>query len=166
MKKLIVAAIGLMMAVSANAQHLNDSGTPFEQGKFYVGLSASSASLYYNKSKDFSFGVNGKVGYMIIDNLMGLGVLEYSNVSNGSYVNTRLGAGARWYFDQVGIYAGVLAKYYHETGFDDFMPELQAGYSFFLGRHLTVEPEVYYEHSFKDSDYSGFGLRIGFGLYF
>lgn len=166
MKKMMMAAIGLMMAVSANAQYLNDSDTPFEQGKFYVGASASSASLYYNKSTDFSFGVNGKVGYMIIDNLMGLGVLEYSNISNGSYVNTKLGAGARWYFDKVGIYAGAVAKYYHETGFDDFMPEIQAGYAFFLGRHVTVEPEVYYEHSFKDSDKSGFGLRIGFGIYF
>ena len=103
---------------------------------------------------------------MIIDNLMGLGVLEYSNISNGSYVNTKLGAGARWYFDKVGIYAGAVAKYYHEKGFDDFMPEVQAGYAFFLGRHVTVEPEVYYEHSFKDSDKSGFGLRIGFGIYF
>ena len=45
MKKLIMAAIGLMMAVSVNAQYLNDPETPFYQGKFYVGASASSASL-------------------------------------------------------------------------------------------------------------------------
>ena len=29
MKKLMMAAIGLMMAVSTNAQYLNDSDTPF-----------------------------------------------------------------------------------------------------------------------------------------
>ena len=31
---------------------------------------------------------------------------------------------------------------------------------------LTVKPEVFYEHSTKSSDYSGFGVRIGFGVYF
>ena len=36
MKKLMMAAIGLMMAVSANAQYLNDPETPFYQGKFYL----------------------------------------------------------------------------------------------------------------------------------
>ena len=53
----------------------------------------------------------------------------------------------------------------HPT-FNDFRPEINAGYSFFLNRNITLEPEVYYEQSFKDSDYSGFGLRIGLGIYF
>ena len=78
-----------------------------------------------------------------------------------------MGAGARWYFDKIGIYVGAVAQYVHATGgYDDFQPEIQAGYAFFLGRHVTVEPEVYYAHSFKDKDYSGLGLRIGFGIYF
>jgi hypothetical protein len=168
MKKLMMAAIGLMMAVSANAQYLNDSGTPFEQGKFYVGASASSASLSYSKATDFSFGLNGKFGYMIIDNLMGLGVLEYGSYNNGDVITGSFGAGARWYFDKIGIYAGAVAKYCRDDRADakDFRPEVHAGYAFFVSRHITLEPELYYEHSFKDSDLSGFGLRIGIGIYF
>ncbi len=166
MKKLMMAAIGLMMAVSANAQYLNDSGTPFEQGKFYVGASASSASLSYSKASEWSFGIAGQAGYFFLDNWMALGKLEYANISNGSITSTQLGAGVRYYFDQIGVYGGVIAKYAHSTGFDDFVPEVHAGYAFFLSGRVTVEPEIYYEHSFKDSDYSGFGLRIGFGLYF
>jgi hypothetical protein len=31
---------------------------------------------------------------------------------------------------------------------------------------VTVEPEIYFDMSTKDiKDYSGFGLRIGFGIY-
>ena len=67
----------------------------------------------------------------------------------------QIGAGARYYFDQCGVYAGLLAKYAHTTGNDDFVPEVHVGYAFFLGRHVTLEPEVYFEHSFNDSDYSG-----------
>ena len=51
MKKVLMAAIGLMMAVSVNAQYLNDSKTPFSQGKFYVAASTSSFGLNYSKRK-------------------------------------------------------------------------------------------------------------------
>ena len=61
----MMAAIGLMMAtVSVNAQYLNESETPFEEGKFYVNASASSASLAYSKSTDFKLGLNAKAGYL------------------------------------------------------------------------------------------------------
>ena len=45
MKKLIMAAFGLMMAIGANAQYLNQSEKVFTQGKFYVGASTSGAAL-------------------------------------------------------------------------------------------------------------------------
>ena len=170
MKKMMMAAIGLMMAMSANAQYLNESETPFSEGKFYVNASASSASLAYSKSTDFKLGLNAKAGYLFMDNLMALGVVEFSGQNNFDILTTQIGAGARYYFENCGIYLGAIAKYAHvksfETNFSDFRPELHAGYCFFLGRHVTLEPEAYYEHSFKDSDYSGFGLRIGIGVYF
>ena len=46
------------------------------------------------------------------------------------------------------------------------MPEVHVGYCLFLSRHVTLEPEAYFEHSFNNSDYSTFGLRLGFGYYF
>lgn len=165
-----MAAIGLMMVMSANAQYLNVSETPFTEGKFYVSASASSASLAYSKSTDFALGINGKVGYLFMDNLMALGVVEFNSQKNFDVITMELGAGARYYFESNGIYLGALAKYAHtkeiESSFSDFRPEAHVGYCFFLGRHVTVEPEAYYEHSFKNSDYSGFGLRIGLGIYF
>ena len=171
MRKLMMAAIGLMMVtVSVNAQYLNESGTPFEEGKFYVNASASSASLAYSKSTDFKLGLNAKAGYLFMDNLMALGVVEFSGQNNFDVLTTQIGAGARYYFENCGVFLGVLAKYAHvkanESSFSDFRPEIHAGDCFFLGQHVTLDPEVYYEHSFKDSDYSGFGLRIGIGIFF
>lgn len=161
-----MAAIGLMMAVGASAQYLNDPTTPFYQGKFYVGASASNFGLKYNKAQDFSLGIAAKAGYLFLDNWMVLGMLDYQNIANGSTTSTNIGAGARYYFEQNGIYAGIVAKYAHSTGNDDFVPEVHVGYCYFLGRHVTLEPEVYFEYSFNDSDYSTFGLRLGFGYYF
>ncbi len=171
MKKLMTTFAALLMAVSMNAQkYLNDSGTPFEQEKMYVSAAVTAASLTYSKSTDFNIGIGGKVGYLFIDNLMGLGVVDFQSQNNGDYQTVELGAGARYYFDQVGIFVGALAKYAHmkyiDETVDDFQPEVHAGYAFFLGRHITLEPEAYYKHSFKSSDYSGFGLRIGLGIYF
>ena len=170
MKKLMMAAIGLMMAMSVNAQYLNESETPFAEGKFYVSASASSASLAYSKSTDFALGINAKAGYLFMDNLMALGVVEFNSQKNFDVITMELGAGVRYYFESNGIYLGALAKYAHTkeigSSFSDFRPEAHVGYCFFLGRHITLEPEAYYEHSFKDSDYSGFGLRIGIGVYF
>lgn len=166
MKKLMLSFVAILMAMSVNAQYLNDSETPFGQGKFYVAGSLSNLNLNYSKASDWSLGLSAKGGYLFLDNWMVLGVFDYQNISNGSMTSMDLGAGARYYFDQVGLYLGLTAKYAHSTGFDDFQPEANVGYAFFLGRHVTLEPELYYEHSFKDTDYSGFGLRLGFGFYF
>ena len=82
MKKQMMAAIGLMMAVSVNAQYLNDPETPFYQGKFYVGASASNASLAYSKNTDFALGLNAKAGYLFMDNVMALGVVGFDSQKN------------------------------------------------------------------------------------
>ncbi len=172
MKKLMLSMVALLMAMSVNAQkYLNDSGSPFTAGKYYVGASFSGMNLSYSKANEWSLNLQAKGGYMFLDNWMAIGVLGYDNVSNGTLVDANLGAGVRYYFDQVGIYAGITAKYAHTKvsgadSYDDFKPELYCGYAFFINHFITVEPEVYYEHSFHDSDYSGFGLRIGMGVFF
>lgn len=170
MKKVLMSMVAFVMAMSANAQYLNDSNTPFEEGKMYVNAAYSGTTLTYSKSTDLKLGINAKAGYFIIDNLMGVAVAGINTMNKGDHLTAELGAGARWYFDTVGIYAGAIAKYVHtkeiDHRFDDFRPEIHAGYAFFLNRNITLEPEAYYEHSFKDSDYSGFGIRIGLSIYF
>ena len=78
----------------------------------------------------------------------------------------------------VELVAHSIAKYVYErekividdvtlhTSINDFRPELNAGYTFFLNRNITVEPEAYYEISCDNSDKSGFGVRVGLSIYF
>ena len=165
MRKMMMAAIALLMAVTANAQYLNDSEKVFSQDKWYVGASLSGFDLNYHKGSDWKMDVNAKAGYLIADDWMIVGQAGYK-VQEGTSSAVVLGAGMRYYFESCGVYAGATAKYAHFDHISDFRPEISAGYAYFLTGKLTIEPWAYFEYSTKSSDYTGFGVRIGFGLYF
>jgi hypothetical protein len=165
MKKLLMAAIGLMMALSANAQYLNSPENVFYQGKWMIGASASGLDLSWHKGQKWNLDLEAKGGYLLVDDWMITGKLGYNNSTYG-HSAFLVGAGMRYYIEQNGIYVGVGGKYAHTEVFDNFLPEANVGYAFFLSRHITIEPESYYELSTKCSDYSGLGLKVGFALYF
>ncbi len=165
MKKLLMAAIGLMMAMSVHAQYLNGSEPVFYQGKWMIGASASGFDLSWHKGAKWNVNLDAKAGYLLVDDWMITAKLGYNN-STYTHSSFNVGAGLRYYIEQNGIYVGAGAKYAHTKGFDDFLPEANVGYAFFLSRHITIEPEIYYELSTKCSDYSGLGLKLGFALYF
>jgi hypothetical protein len=165
MKKLFVMMFGLMAAVSVNAQYLNDPTTPFSQGKVYVGASLSGMDLSYSGLTDGRLALQGKVGYFFADNLLGTVQLSCDK-SKHEYAYFSAGAGGRYYIEQNGLYLGASAFYRHQSDYDDILPSVQLGYSFFINRTVTIEPELYYEQSFKNhKDYSTLGLRIGIGIY-
>ncbi len=165
MKKLLMAAIGLMMAVGVNAQNRVKSDTPFYAGKWMVGASASGLDLSYHKGAKWSINLDAKAGYLFVDNWMLTAKMSYDN---STYTRSvfGVGAGLRYYVEQNGIYVGAGGKFVHANGIDDFLPEVNVGYAFFISRHITIEPELYYELSTKSSDYSGLGLKLGLALYF
>ena len=171
MKKVFMSMIALLVAMSVNAQkrYLNEPTTPFSQGKAYVGASFSGTDLSYSGITEGHLGIQGKVGYFFADNLMGLAQLGYENSvkKEGNPTTLSLAAGGRYYIQQNGLYLGVSAIYKHwASKNDDFLPSVQVGYSFFLNSTVTIEPEIYYEQSFKNhKDYSTIGLRIGIGVY-
>lgn len=165
MKKTILMMLcGLMFAVVSNAQ-VQDR-PPFGQDKIYASASVSGLGLSYSKASDWNFGVNAKGGYLFEDNWMVTGNLGYDYRKAGSN-SFSAGAGLRYYIEQNGLYLGAGGNYVHEKNYDDFMPTVQIGYAFFLNRTVTLEPELYYNQSIKDhNEYSGFGFRIGLGIYF
>lgn len=166
MKKLLMAAIGLMMAVGASAQNAGESGTPFSAGKFYASASASGVNLNYNKSQDWRLGLHATGGYLFEDNWMITANVGFDFRKADSNSLTA-GAGLRYYIENNGLYVGAGANYRHERSYDDFMPTVSLGYCYFLNRTVTFEPEVYYNQSLKNhSEYSGFGIRLGIGIYF
>jgi len=158
MKKIVLVFAALLVSVASHAQ--------FEADKLYVGASLSSLDLSYNGLQNGRIGVQGKVGYLFDDNMMLLSHLAYEKMKDVPFALS-WGLGGRYYMEQNGLYFGVSATYKHGGGgYNDVMPGIQVGYSFFISRTVTIEPEIYYDQSFKNhSDYSTIGLRIGFGVY-
>ncbi len=156
-KKLFAVVAALMVAVAANAQ--------FEKGKVYVGASLSGLDLSYNGADEGKFAVQASGGYLFADNWMLTGLVDVDHHKGGT--DFSIGAGARYHITQNGLYLGASLKYTNVEGsYDDLLPGIQVGYTFFLSRTVTVEPEIYYDHAlFNFSDYTTIGFRVGIGVY-
>lgn len=175
---LLMAAFAVTMA--ANAQ--------FQQGKGYVGASLTGLDLHYNGADKFNLGFEAKGGYLFMDNLMGLAFTSVEHKGDKNTTNNfMVGAGARYYIIQNGLYLGVNGKFVHasqkleqteidpnteqpctkkvKSHYNDVMPGLEIGYAFYINRSVTIEPAIYYDQSFKHSDYSTIGLKVGVGVY-
>lgn len=156
-KTIVTAMFALLATVSANAQ--------FEKGKVYLGASLSGMNLSYSGSEKLKFGVEAKGGYMVDDNVLLLGEVNYSKQHEMPF-SIGVGVGGRYYIVQNGLYLGASVGYKHCDDFSDLKPSVQVGYAFFLNRTVTIEPELYYTQSFKNhSDFSTIGVRIGVGVY-
>ena len=155
MKKIAFIAVALLMSIAANAQ--------FEKSKGYIGASLSGFDIS-SQAKHFHLGINAKLGYMFADNLLGLGEIGYDKTEGLPY-SLSVGAGARYYIIQNGLYLGAGLKYKHAEDYNDLVPNVQVGYAFFLSRTVTLEPEFYFDFSTKSADYMAYGLRIGIGVY-
>ena len=164
MKKFFVAIAMLAMTLAVSAQ---SSDTPFEKGKIYVGAGFSGLNLNYNSNTKWNFDINARGGYFIEDNWMLLGEFMWG-IRQKSDNSFKFGAGARYYIVQNGLYLGAGARYAHQgSEYNDFVPNINVGYAYFLNHYVTIEPELYFDISTKSfKDYTGFGLRVSLGVYF
>lgn len=160
MKKIATLVALLACTLTAGAQ--------FEQGKFFVGSSLTGLNMSYSGSEKFCMGLDAEGGYFLADNFLIKGFVGYEHRgSEDKGDDIFAGIGFRYYIVQNGLYIGLNGKYIHETkNYNDVVPEIELGYAFFINRHVTLEPAIYYDQSFKcHSDYSKIGLRFGVGLY-
>lgn len=160
MKKLFVAmTLAMLCASNVFAQ--------FEKGKWYANASLSNIGLSYSEREDLRMGLNLNAGYTLEDNWMILaeGGFDYSN---SQWSSLYLGAKGRYYIEQNGLFLGAGVKLMHAyKSVNDVMFTPEAGYCFFLNKHVTVEPCVYYDMSLTEfADYSKFGVKIGLGIFF
>ncbi len=155
MKKITLFLMAMVFTLTANAQ--------FEKGKGYLGASLSGFDIS-SQAKQFHIGLNAKAGYLFADNLMATVQLGYNHWEN-SADDLLLGAGARYYIVQNGLYLGASLKYKHSDDYNDVLPGVQLGYAFFVSRTVTIEPELYMDFSTKKFENSCYGLGIGIGVY-
>lgn len=161
MTKLLFIICLLTVSVMASAQ--------FEQGKWVFNPSITGLDLSYSKSEKATFGFEYLGGAFIVDNIALLVNLGASWANAGDMYAA--GVGGRYYFESTGIYLGGGLRFKRldnkgSKNITDFAVCPEAGYAFFIGRNITLEPAVYYDLSLKERDYSKIGLKLGFGVYF
>ncbi|MCD8288927.1 MAG: porin family protein [Prevotella sp.] len=160
MKKIIICLV-LMLGFSAGAF------AQFEKGKMYVAGSFDGLGISYSKATKFQFGLGVNAGYMVAKDVMLIAEAGF-DFSNKGMNEVHIGADARYYIEQNGLFLQAGVKYVHERpNFNDLNISPEVGYCFFLNKSLTLEPAVYYDISVNDfSDHSKFGLKVGIGWFF
>ena len=169
MKKTFMSLVCMLFALTMNAQSFTKPATPdtpFAEGKVFLGSSLSGLNLGYTDNEKWKMNFSVKAGYMLIDNWLVSVQAGYDYLQEGNNAFT-VGGGLRYYIEDNGLFLGAGGNYVHHWHtYDDFLPTVQLGYSFFLNRTVTIEPEIYYNQSIQDQKYSGLGFRIGVGIYF
>ena len=164
MKKILTLVIAMFTCFGASAQ--------FEKGKKFIGASVSGFDLSYPKAKDFTADLDFNAGYFVSNDLLLKGGIGYGYEDERHQI--KLGLTARYYFENNGIFVGTGTEgswrnkvgWRHHGQFLLKVP-VEVGYAYFINRHVTLEPSVYYNvclNGFRD--YSGGGIKIGFGVYF
>lgn len=160
MKKIFLALLLAATSLGASAQ--------FEKGTKYVSASVSDFGLSYSKFEDFRLGLHALGGYFVANNWMVLGQIGWDHQTGLNVFD--VGAAARYYMKQNGLYFGAGFKYGH-VGPNEVMNNIyftpEVGYCFYLNNHVSIEPSVYCDmcmNHFKD--FTKVGFKIGFGYYF
>lgn len=161
MRKILIVVGFLLLSMGAQAQ--------FEKGTWMVNPSISGLELSWNKDSKAKFGFGVQGGAFLVDNVV---LLVDGEALWTSPVDVySLGVGGRYYFNDIGVYmgAGLYGSRINPkvgSNVNNFSLKLEVGYAFFLSKTVTIEPALYYNQSFKDSDYTELGLKLGFGFYF
>lgn len=158
-KKLFAALALVLVCTSAFAQ--------FEKGKKLIGASLTSASLSYSDRKDLAFGIGAEAGYFFADDWALIGDFGF-DYANSDLQDLWIGAKARYYIEQNGLFLSCGARYEHEfKSHNDFMITPEVGYCFFVNKTLVIEPAAYVNVSLADfSENTEVGVRIGFAIIF
>lgn len=132
-----------------------------------MGASVTGMGLSYNSHDGMNIGAEAKAGCLPWDDVMLLTTVSAEHSGSESVADhITLGTGARYYITQNGLYLGANCKFLHANhSYNDIMLGAEVGYAFFINRSVTIEPAVYYDHSFKNSSYSTVGLKVGLGIY-
>ena len=164
MKKIITIVVAAAFACATFAQ------TPeqLQKGSILIETTTSQMNLKFTNGVTFGFGVTG--GYFIMDKLAGLGTIGLNAQSGWTEFNFALGG--RYYF--LPLWKGSL--------FGDFLFNLRtgsgggnsntvvgiginAGYAYFLNRHVSIEPLMWLDIPFKEGHKVNFGIGAGISIY-
>ena len=182
MKKLLLfAAVAVFGFWNVNAQEAKDGGQT-SKGKWLIEANTGNFMLgttgIYFASLDgdsmYNIGLDG--GYFIMDDLalkVGLGYGGESYDGGGSYSSFSYRLGAKYYLnsmipvtlDLTGASGDAVENDFGDT---PMWLGIGAGYAWFLGDNVSIEPGIRYNHSLNEdyTDKGVFQVNVGFALYF
>mgnify|MGYP002622760871 CR=1 FL=1 len=158
MRKYLFLLMVSLLSLNASAQ--------FEKGKVYFSGSIPAAGIAYSDAREFSLGLDLQGGYFFADNWALISDVGF-DFSSKRWNDVFVGAKARYYILQNGLFLGLGTRYLHEyKNFNDLQLSPEIGYCFFLNRHISIEPSAYYNMSMTEfAKKSEVGIRIGLGIY-
>lgn len=176
MKKIILSLAAVFAFSFANAQESSDNGGQTAKGKWLIEANTGNAMLgttgFYFTSFDgntaYNLGLDG--GYFIMDDLAlkaGLGFGDNGDATSFSY---RLGA--KYYVKSMIPVTldltGASGDGVEVAGETPMWLGIGAGYAWFVGKNVSIEPGIRYNHSLNDNytDEGVFQFNIGFALHF
>lgn len=176
MKKLLmVAAIVAFGFTSVNAQ---DEGGQTDQGSWLVqantgfGEAAGGSTGIYFRSVDgtTSYSIGFDAGYFVMDNLAVLAGLGYADSGiDGTDGAFGWKVGGKYYINGK-IPVGLDINGASTDGFSPMFLGVQAGYAWFLGDMVSIEPGIRYGYGMNeeagDGDFNPLSINIGFALHF
>lgn len=178
MKKIILSALLIMVFGFANAQDKNGGQT--SEGKWLIEAntgfgathSANTGFQYTSIDGFTSYNLGAEAGYFVIDNLalkagLGFGGIKQDGVDSSTRFSYKIGA--KYYvIGKIPVqidYSGSSIKNFEDN---PSYIGLQAGYAWFLGQNVSIEPGVRYNVSTANKYFyeDVFQLNIGFALHF
>jgi hypothetical protein len=165
MKRILFTVCLLVTSWEASAQ--------FEKNSWVVIPAVTGVEYSYHEAGKNHFGFSAQGGAFVINNAALL--LKLAGDWTKTVHTYAVGTGGRYYFSNTGLYVGS-GLYFTRWAYtndrerqghrDEYGLTVDWGCALFLSRTVTIEPAVYYDLSFKESDLSKFGLKLGFGFYF
>ena len=130
----------------------------------------------HGKNNKFKMGLAFNGGSFVYDNLLlnigiGFQVDKQDSYKNNNlqfsagmkyYILSRLFLGGEFGYERK-WYRDYDASYTRKNNYVFFAADL--GYAIFITRNFSIEPALYWKHSFADR-LNEYGFKIGFGLYF
>lgn len=180
MKKIILTMAAVFAVSFANAQDKKDGASgQTSKGKWLVEANTGNAMLgttgFYFASQDgessYNVGLDG--GYFIMDDLAIKAGLGYGGDSATSTSAFSYRLGAKYYvksmipvtLDLTGASGDAVENFAGET---PMWLGVGAGYAWFIGNNVSIEPGLRYNHSLNDkyTDKAVLQFNIGFALHF
>jgi hypothetical protein len=182
MKKIILTMAAVFAVSFANAQDKKESsGGQTSKGKWLVEANTGNAMLgttgFYYASQDgnsqYNLGLDG--GYFIMDDLalkagLGFGGVSVDGAGSASSFAYRLGA--KYYVKSMIPVTldltGASGDAVEVAGETPMWLGIGAGYAWFIGNNVSIEPGLRYNHSLNENytDKAVLQFNIGFALHF